>query len=720
MRILILYLLALCYTFGNAQTGNSDAVLLSQFTPAAIEIDGESDVVWQEAKKYSIEKAVTADLSKPAIDCNTSGTVSSLWDGTSLYLLIEVQDRNISTSTPKFTDQDGVGIYIDLFNDKFPKYMEDDGLLFVNAKGDRQTQGTDVARFGASAVKSTYDANKKQTGYTVELVFHLGGIRIDNGSKMGLEIGINNTDSGSVALKHKIFWSSTANNGLHDNSRWGTVILSGYDEKSAKKVNNFNLNANIQRADNLNIGIWQNEGTLQQALRTAKDALLKEDQSMIDQANADLEKAIRGLRRKGSYPDPYDLPEIEALPDPFTFQNGKKVKKTSDWERRADEIKNLAQYYEYGKLPDSPVNVTATLNDKKLTVSVTDQEKTVSFEAQLSIPSTAQSKGRKSFPVIVSIDFAIREADSVYLNAGYAVLNFRYTSVSSDNAEHAGPFYELYPYDIKTGNDAGTLLAWAWGAMRCVDALEYLAKHNPALGQTLDLNKIVVTGFSRCGKAALAAGLFDKRFSVVNPGASGCGGAAVFRYVSFGGPPKRNAPYGNEYAWGRSPGCEVMGDKIRHQGHNSNAMLARFLDPDRIYNTNTFGYGERLPYDHHEIIAAIAPRAVLITTANDDYSNNAEGDAIGLEGAKPVYKFLGIPEKLGFNLRTTGEVNPWGYGGGHWVSIQQRRNLIHFSNLIFYKTPLPKNIESELYSNPYLPTFNKYYGGLKQMMPWLH
>jgi hypothetical protein len=139
-------------------------------------------------------------------------------------------------------------------------------------------------------------------------------------------------------------------------------------------------------------------------------------------------------------------------------------------------------------------------------------------------------------------------------------------------------------------------------------------------------------------------------------------------------------------------------------------MLARFLNPDRMYKTNTHGYGERMPYDHHEIIAAIAPRAVIIDTSNDDYSNNAEGDSIGFEGAKPVFEFLGATKKLAFNIRMT--------GGGHSLSVTHRRNLINFCNRVFYGTPLPESQQVDLYDNPYIDTYNKYYGGLKTMMPW--
>jgi endo-1,4-beta-xylanase len=378
------------------------------------------------------------------------------------------------------------------------------------------------------------------------------------------------------------------------------------------------------------------------------------------------------------------------------------------------EIKDLAQYYEYGYMPSAPETVTATVTgspaNSALAITVQDKSRSASFNARLTVPTVAQCGREGPYPVIVSIDFFAAPGNATYINAGYAVLGFTYSNVASDNTNHTGAFYSLYPYNVVTGNDAGVLLGWAWGASRSVDALEYLAKHNPAFANLLDLKKLVITGFSRCGKAALLTGLMDERFGVVNPGGSGSGGAAVYRCDSYGNTPYRRAPFGNVYPWGTSPGAETLGDHVRHQTHNSNEMLARFLDPDRMYKTRTHGYGERLPYDHHEIIAAIAPRSVIIDTSNDDYANNAEGDSIGFEGAKPVYAFLGAGKNPAFNIRMT--------GGGHSLGTVHRQNVISFCNMVFYGTPLPEQLQVDLYDNPYIDTYNKYYSGLKSMMPW--
>lgn len=60
----------------------------------------------------------------------------------------------------------------------------------------------------------------------------------------------------------------------------------------------------------------------------------------------------------------------------------------------------------------------------------------------------------------------------------------------------------------------------------------------------------------------------------------------------------------------------------------------------RCHRAGTPVFGIRLPFDHHEMIAAIAPRAVIINNTNDDYADNAEGDSIGFEGAMPVFRML--------------------------------------------------------------------------------
>jgi endo-1,4-beta-xylanase len=687
----------------------NNKTLPSQFTASTVNIDGKIDPVWRNAVQSEIKTAMACDLSAGSADCPVKGKVSSLWEGALLYLLVEVIDPDIFVKGRMPTDNDGMELYFDLYNDKNAKYLEDDWMINITANGTVSGKGDYKERIKEYAVASVYNDKNKATGYTVEIALYLGGIPIQNGTSAGIEFSINDAASTTKKCSNRVFWSDGDNKGLDDNRRWGIVTLAGYDGKSPLALDTFILQKNIKKAESLPGGIWKTVTELDTALASAKKAVLSNDQAEIDRCSSILASALKNLRRNGKYPDPMELPEIKTLPDPFTFFNGTKVKSIEDWDRRRDEIKELSQYYEYGYMPPPPDAVTAMLNDKTIEITVTDKGKTGVITGLLTLPTVEQCGKNGPYPVIVSIDFWPMKPHDIFLKSGYAVLSITYSSAASDDFEHKGAFHSLYPYNVTTGNDAGTLLAWAWAASRGVDGLEYLVRNTPELKNKLDLERLVVTGFSRCGKAALAAGLFDNRFKVVSPGASGCGGAAVYRYQSFG----------NEYEWGTSPGNEVLGDKMRHQGHNSNEMLARFLNYPRIYKTNTYGYAERLPYDHHEIIASIAPRAVLITTATDDYANNAEGDAIGYEGAKPVYKILNAEEMLALNIRTTGEKNPYGFGDGHWQSDKQVQNLVDFSNMVFFGKSLSEEQKKVFYSNPYYPTFEKYYGGIETMMPWI-
>jgi endo-1,4-beta-xylanase len=323
---------------------------------------------------------------------------------------------------------------------------------------------------------------------------------------------------------------------------------------------------------------------------------------------------------------------------------------------------------------------------------------------------------------------AFSPPNSIFLQGGYAVLSiptwdypaFGIPGIASDDGNHTGAFFDLYPYVLDNqGDDHGVLMAWAWGGSRGVDALEYLAANDPTYKGLLNLDKLVMTGYSRWGKTALLAGAMDERFKLTAPGGSGAGGASPYRYESFGNVPFRQPPYGNVYPWGQSTGSEALGDHIRHQTHNSNEMARRFLNdmiPDtvepRMYLEYSWGYGTRFPYDHHEEVATIAPRAVLIQATNNDYADDAEGDVISYEAAKPVYKFLGAPQNIAVDLDLGGT--------GHGLTNAQSQHIVDYANFILSGTPLAPDVKTQLTTDPYLNAgiYDTYYGGLETMMPW--
>lgn len=132
------------------------------------------------------------------------------------------------------------------------------------------------------------------------------------------------------------------------------------------------------------------------------------------------------------------------------------------------------------------------------------------------------------------------------MKKGYALIFLNAAQVASDDTEHRGCFYDLYPYaDRETTEQAsgslsaaaknmesqtGVLSAWAWGASKVLDALEA----GLADEYKIDLEGTVITGVSRYGKAAAVCGAFENRFRLTAPVCSGAGGLALYNVFSEG------------------------------------------------------------------------------------------------------------------------------------------------------------------------------------------
>ena len=135
---------------------------------------------------------------------------------------------------------------------------------------------------------------------------------------------------------------------------------------------------------------------------------------------------------------------------------------------------------------------------------------------------------------IMPLDYALEQ--------GYALFFMDSHQIASDDVNHNGVFYELYPYgsvstnrddaskDEAEKNQTGVLMAWAWGASKVLDAV-YAGLDKEF---HLDRNASMVTGVSRWGKATAVCGAFDSRFRMTIPVCSGAGGLALYNYVSEG------------------------------------------------------------------------------------------------------------------------------------------------------------------------------------------
>jgi endo-1,4-beta-xylanase len=341
-----------------------------------------------------------------------------------------------------------------------------------------------------------------------------------------------------------------------------------------------------------------------------------------------------------------ELPEIKQLPNPFTFSDGSPVRTKADWQRRREELKGLFQDYMYGHLPPKPEKMTILegdpVTDKENGVTMRNHElklqqgeKTFTMHVRLALPSDAKGP----VPVVIQSGFGrlggtsgMRFTAFTKRGFAYAECNFNEIALDRKALPRAGGIYELFGDKI----DCGALMAWAWCVSRVIDALQ--SENN------IDVQKIIVTGHSRYGKAALVAGAFDDRIALTVPSHSGCGGAAPYRFI-----------------YGKS-----------EQLHNAAGAFPHWFRPD----FNQFvGKVERLPVDQHELIALVAPRALLGTEGTLDTWINPEGAQLTYLAAKKVYDFLNAGDKISIRYRPVGH-------------IPNNGDLMDFADHVFLNKPL--------------------------------
>ncbi|KAK0487296.1 hypothetical protein IW261DRAFT_1548356 [Armillaria novae-zelandiae] len=269
------------------------------------------------------------------------------------------------------------------------------------------------------------------------------------------------------------------------------------------------------------------------------------------------------------------LPKPGDLPDPFTFHlTGQRVNSRVDWPARKKEIFTLVQQYLYGYYPERSLET---------------------------VPCVTFPRGGASsshlVPVVINLG-AIN--NNAFLNSGVALATFDTNNVAIDSTARTGAFWTLY------GNrDIGTLTAWAWGYHRVLDVIEQVVPE-------IDAKRVGVTGCSRWGKGALAAGIFDERITLIMPMPSGAEGTGPWRFYSEPARRKRSRTFMVYPYW-------------------NNTVLGQFV--------NITGNSSRLPFDAHDLVSLVAPHSIIW----DEGDTNPEGVVSVVFGAsKVVFNWLGV------------------------------------------------------------------------------
>jgi hypothetical protein len=377
----------------------------------------------------------------------------------------------------------------------------------------------------------------------------------------------------------------------------------------------------------------------------------------------------------------YILAAQESIPDPLVTAAGERVTTARMWNKvRRPELREFFEQNMYGRAPKEWGQIRTQLLEedalaldgratrRQIRIFWDGTEQGPYADVLIYLPNVVRGK----IPVVMGLNFegnhsvctdpAVRIPREVFDNSqgkeiergfhygqwpvdeiirrGYGVATAWRNEVSMDNrARHMEGVRSLCPALAEGDENWATVSAWAWGLSRIADVL--------LSDRRVDSKRLSVIGFSRLGKASLWAGATDERFAATISECSGAGGAKLFR---------RNE-----------------GEKVRN------------LVGVGFWFCRNFGqYADRdpeLPFDSHEMMSLIAPRALYVASATEDGYADPPGEYEALRLTAPVYALLGHPSalpaefpaadtplgagtRLGYHVRTgRHNVTPqdWGY-----------------------------------------------------------
>ncbi len=282
--------------------------------------------------------------------------------------------------------------------------------------------------------------------------------------------------------------------------------------------------------------------------------------------------------------------ECRKLPDLFTFADGNRVTPETAAARQKEMLEILRQEV-YGSAPPAPSFVSGEgiaegkktdfagkAERREICVRFGIGEKTFAFPITLVLPRNIE---RPPFAVIINFrkavpDHYIPAEELVDRGIGFAA--FCYEDITADKDDFTDGFAGILTAEKpRTDSAPGKISMWAYCASRVLD---YVLSN-----EKINTEKIAVCGHSRLGKTALLAGASDARFTHAYSNDSGCSGAALSR---------------------------------RKNGEHVLDITTRF---PHWFCPKYASYGEKeekMPFDQHFLLAAIAPRKVYVASAKED------------------------------------------------------------------------------------------------------
>ena len=353
------------------------------------------------------------------------------------------------------------------------------------------------------------------------------------------------------------------------------------------------------------------------------------------------------------------------LPDPFLKEDGSRISSKEEWTMQKKCFLDMLERMFYGKMPPRPESiegeclVTEEIWEgegiyEKIRLKTGPEGKIV-----YNVHVTRPNRKGKTIPIIIPAGSDLEDKVlKMAMQRNFSVLSFEIGEAAPDDPQMylEGSCAKAYPeYSWRV------LAMWAWLQSRVIDWLE--------TQDFADMEKVVVTGHSRMGKAALCCGIFDDRAAIVAPAGSGCGGMASLRLNG-----------------------SRLGEGIG-RGERIGVMLSKknfsywLMDGMQKYGTEDgiepFRENE-IPFDANILGACIAPRGLIMVEGLDDIWINAFGTQTAWLATSEVYQFLDVPEKCAIHYRE----------GGHAYNLEDWDVVLDFCKVILEKTPKKTNYKT--------------------------
>ena len=352
------------------------------------------------------------------------------------------------------------------------------------------------------------------------------------------------------------------------------------------------------------------------------------------------------VKRTGALPPDFDaMPSIPGLPDPLALrENGRSIPVTSKalWDRQRQWILSQTEHWVFGTMPPRPDNLRAVITGTRREGTTTIREVRLEFgpdhratlRLQLMIPD-----GKGPFPVFLTNHPRPRPWAAIGVRRGYiGCIYFAADPMYGGAGDDSDAYIDIYPqYDFSC------LARWAWAGSRAVDYLFTLPE--------VDKKKIGLTGHSRNGKQALVAAAFDDRIGAVALSSGNTGEVDPWRYTTD--------MFVNE-------SIELLTGAQPHWFHPRLRFFA--------------GREDKLPVDQNLLMAAIAPRGLMMFAGYAESAGNPFGFEQAYRSVLSAYRFLGHEENLWLHLRD----------GEHEFGAERIEEIVDFFDTVFGRNRFPK------------------------------